>query len=186
MKHEKDNCRNYSFVSNMQLLYLDCLCSIQDRNGEVMENKLTRQEASNLLDNLIGMVTDNQESNYDEALKMGKEALVQEPCENCISRKAAIDAIQNKAKRLTNEDTINGLCGAVAILFDLPSVTPQEPFINKPCVSEKQCEHDKNVVLDKIRAELHATAEMHEDGDYYLRDEWIDEYFDKYKVESEG
>lgn len=35
-------------------------------------------------------------------------------------------------------------------------------------------------VLDKIRAEMQATAEMHEDGDYYLRDEWIDEYFDKY------
>ena len=40
-------------------------------------------------------------------------------------------------------------------------------------------------VLDKMRAELHETAEMHEDGDYYLRDEWIDEYFDKYKTESE-
>lgn len=34
--------------------------------------------------------------------------------------------------------------------------------------------------LDKIRAELHETAEMYDDGDYYLRDEWIDEYFDKY------
>ena len=61
----------------------------------------------------------------------------------------------------------------------------QEPFINKPCVSSGVCEYDKNKVLDKIRAELHATAEMHEDGDYYLRDEWIDEYFDKYKAESE-
>ena len=39
-----------------------------------------------------------------------------------------------------------------------------------------------NDVLGKIRAELHATAEMHDDGDYYLRDEWIDEIFDKYKV----
>ena len=38
-------------------------------------------------------------------------------------------------------------------------------------------------VLDKIRAELHATAEMHDDGDYYLRDEWIDEIFDKYRNE---
>lgn len=39
-------------------------------------------------------------------------------------------------------------------------------------------------VFDKIRAELHATAEMHCDGCYYLRDEWIDEIFDKYKAES--
>ena len=46
---------------------------------------------------------------------------------DCISRADAIKAMQNKAKKLKNEDTINGLCGAVAILFDLPSVTPQEP-----------------------------------------------------------
>ena len=44
-----------------------------------------------------------------------------------ISRADAIQAMQDKAKKLTNEDTINGLCGAVAILFELPSVTPQEP-----------------------------------------------------------
>ena len=61
-----------------------------------------------------------------------------------------------------------------------------EPFINKPCVSEQVCHEDKIKVLDKIRAEIHETAEMHEDGDYYIRDEWIDEYFDKYKAESEG
>ena len=44
---------------------------------------------------------------------------------------------------------------------------------------------EQKPILDKIRAELHATAEMHEDGDYYLRDEWIDEIFNKYKAESE-
>ena len=69
---------------------------------------------------------------------------------DCISRADAIQAMQDKAKKITNEDTINGLCGAVAILFDMPSVTPQEPFINKPCVSSGVCEHDKNNVLDKI------------------------------------
>ena len=30
----------------------------------------------------------------------------------------------------------------------------KEPFMNKPCVSEKVCEHDKQKVLDKIRAEI--------------------------------
>ena len=34
--------------------------------------------------------------------------------------------------------------------------------------------------LEKIRAKLHETAEMHEDGDYYLRDKWVDEIIDKY------
>ena len=51
--------------------------------------------------------------------------------------------------------------------YFLPSVTPQKS------------------ILDKLRNELHATAEIHEDGDYYLRDEWIDEYFDEYMAESE-
>ena len=42
---------------------------------------------------------------------------------DCISRADAIKAMQNKAKKLKNEDTINGLCGAVAILYEMPSVT---------------------------------------------------------------
>lgn len=47
-----------------------------------------------------------------------------------ISRTDAIRAMQDKAKKLTNEDTINGLCGAVAILFEMPSVTPQPRWIS--------------------------------------------------------
>lgn len=64
---------------------------------------------------------------------------------DCISRADAIKAMQDKAKKLTNEDTINGLCGAVAILFDLPSVTPQEPrWIS---VSERLPEKDGEYLL---------------------------------------
>lgn len=44
-----------------------------------------------------------------------------------ISLQDAIKAIDEKAKRIKNEDTLNGLAGAVGILFDLPSVKPQEP-----------------------------------------------------------
>lgn len=40
-----------------------------------------------------------------------------------ISLQDAIKAIDEKAKRIKNEDTLNGLAGAVGILFDLPSVT---------------------------------------------------------------
>ncbi len=46
---------------------------------------------------------------------------------DCISRADAIKAMQNKAKKLKNEDTINGLCGAVAILYEMPPVTPIRP-----------------------------------------------------------
>ena len=41
-------------------------------------------------------------------------------------------------------------------------------------------------VLDRIRNEMHATAEKHEDGVYYLRDEWIDEIIDKYAKEDKS
>jgi len=40
--------------------------------------------------------------------------------------------------------------------------------------------------LEKLRSELHETAEMHIDGDYYLRDEWIDEYIDNHIAELKG
>lgn len=47
----------------------------------------------------------------------------------------------------------------------------------------RQVRYIKCEVLDKIRTELHTNAEMHDDGDYYLRDEWIDEVLNKYKEE---
>lgn len=63
---------------------------------------------------------------------------------DCISREDAIQAMQDKAKKITNEDTINGLCGAVAILFDLPSVTPQEPQTFKWCTDCKEYDQGKH------------------------------------------
>ena len=40
--------------------------------------------------------------------------------------------------------------------------------------------------LEKLRKELHETAEMHSDRRYYLRDEWIDEYIDNHISELKG
>lgn len=54
---------------------------------------------------------------------------------DCISRADAIKAMQDKAKELKNEDTINGLCGAVAILYEMPPITPIRPkghWITRP------------------------------------------------------
>lgn len=46
---------------------------------------MTNEQAKDLLDNLIGMVEDNQEHDYDTALKMGIKALDKyaEPSETC-------------------------------------------------------------------------------------------------------
>ena len=68
---------------------------------------------------------DNCGNIYTMSISNGEEFECK--AEDCISRVDAIKAIQDKAKKLTNVDTINGLCGAVAILFDLSPVIPQEP-----------------------------------------------------------
>ena len=74
-------------------------------------------------------------------------------------------------------------------IHNLPSVTPQEPFINKPCVSEKQCENDKNVILDKIRAEISKSWYTHPQSRYEegLKDQALKDMkiLDKHKAESE-
>ena len=69
------------------------------------------------------------------------------------------------------------------IVKELPSVTPQEPFINKPCVSSGVCEHDKQKVLDKIRAEI---EKWHKEGTNWsdIRLMNIEDILDKYKAES--
>ena len=43
---------------------------------------MTNLEAADLLDNLIGMVSDNHDSDYDEALSKGRDILKSEPCED--------------------------------------------------------------------------------------------------------
>ena len=125
---------------------------------------------------------------------------------DCISRADAIQAMQDKAKKLTNEDTINGLCGAVAILFELPSITPQEPTDKKFTKADIDAivkainegwELRVNEILDKIRAEietcLKALDEIEKSGlNIYLPNEMSGrrltyqqclEFIDKYKAE---
>lgn len=79
----------------------------------------------------------------------------------------------------------------------------QEAFINKPCcISGEVCEHDKNVVLDKLRAEIaeygsiwveyKITGRRDKDIEQLVSDvlkqakEQVLEVIDKYKAEIEG
>lgn len=91
---------------------------------------MNREKAIDLLDNLIGMVEDNQESDYDTALKMGKSALEQQPCEDAISRKAVFNAIEREDKWLLAAKGHNGITeiafsGLKGRIDALPSVTPK-------------------------------------------------------------
>ena len=61
---------------------------------------------------------------------------------DAISRQDAIKSIEERAKQIKNEDTLNGLAGAVAILFELPSVKPQDCDtceVGNPCL---YCKHE--------------------------------------------
>lgn len=117
---------------------------------------------------------------------------------DCISREATGKRLCNLAEYM-NEHKEN--CGdpyIMAALFiqdnktEFPSVTPQESFINKPCVSEKACEHDKNKVLNKIRAEIQDIAfdwqEIDGEHESFMVVDLNDalNIIDKYKAESEA
>ena len=65
-------------------------------------------------------------------------------------------------------------------MFDMAiKALEQDPFINKPCVSSRVCEHDKQKVLDKIRAEIKSMS-----GDIETIADVL-QIIDKYKTESE-
>jgi hypothetical protein len=72
---------------------------------------MTREEAIDLLDNLIGFVEDSRNSDYDTAFKMGIEALKQEPCDKCVY------------------STKDGYCQYDDITEAIP---PFEPFTSQP------------------------------------------------------
>lgn len=86
---------------------------------------MTNLEAADLLDNLIGMVFDNHDSDYDEALSKGRDILKSEPCEDCISREAILnsicDYICGKDIRCVNKH----ICRMKKMINDLPSVYPK-------------------------------------------------------------
>ena len=92
------------------------------------------------------------------------------------------------AKNMTYREAIYNLKQAKSVPYrkatfikvnELLDELDQEPFMNKPCISSKVCEHDKEVVLDKIRAEI---LEYIDDLDIAKE---ICDIFDKYKAESE-
>lgn len=59
-------------------------------------------EAADLLDNLVGMVDDSNEADYDTALRMGIEAL--RASGDIIYRQAAIDALGDEPEVWTGKD----------------------------------------------------------------------------------
>lgn len=65
-----------------------------------------------------------------EALDMAIQALEQEPCEDAISRQAAIDIIESWLSCDDYNEAERHIMRAMqSVLYDLPPVNPQEPKI---------------------------------------------------------
>ena len=80
-----------------------------------------REKAIDLLDNLIGMIEDNQDNDYDKALKMGIESLRKEPCADAVSRKAIVEMLNARV-----QGSVMTFDHFIELLYKLPSVTPTE------------------------------------------------------------
>lgn len=88
--------------------------------------KEEREKAVDLLDNLIGMIADNQDNDYDKALKMGIESLRKEPCEDAVSRKAVLNLVKYlDFKGVEGLEHYKHKCIEIEDVEDLPSVTPE-------------------------------------------------------------
>jgi hypothetical protein len=85
---------------------------------------MTNLEAADLLDNLIGMVSDNHDSDYDEALRKGRDILKSEPCEDCICRQTVLEGkvIHQSCDGI---EIINSYAVPVEYIEQLPSVQPK-------------------------------------------------------------
>ena len=166
-------------------------------NGKMTD--LTKKDAIHKLVDAKGFLErySNPHDKWTEAINIGIEAIEivmdqeeQEPTTkndlgvDCISRQAVIDLMMQKwGENFSGDSAMQESIDAIRVM---PSVTSQEPFINKPCVSSGVCEHDKNVVLDKIRAEIRWKIKFNFFHEGYVLYDDITEVLDKYKSESEG
>jgi len=90
---------------------------------------MEKSRAIDLLDNLIGMIEDNQDNDYDTAFRMAIEALKAQLSQegttsDLISRQQAIDAINNAFDR---ETLLTGFVRSIAVraIRDMPSAQPE-------------------------------------------------------------
>jgi len=94
---------------------------------------MTNEEAIELLYDIQTDAVYNVLSDEKEALEMAIKALEKQPCDDCISREATIEAISKKyigGKGAMKNAPINdlyadGLEEAVDAVWDMPSVTPE-------------------------------------------------------------
>ena len=101
---------------------------------------------------------------------------------NCLLDPDKLETITEPIS-FADKITIDACKGAIDLL-------EQEPFINKPCISQGVCNEDKIKVLDKIKAEIKDWQTDIHDNEYNAEKhdfvfERIYEIIDEYRTESE-
>ena len=84
---------------------------------------MTREEAIYWIKNLAVLSTEKDMASITEALNMAIEALEQELSEDCISRQAAIDAIEPTLKSILQGNSFKAV-NVMDKIRDLPSAQP--------------------------------------------------------------
>lgn len=85
---------------------------------------MTREKAIEYLIKADSTVYKDSKTETAKALEMAVEMLKQEPCEDCISRQAAIDAAMKDVSDIRTHDFNAGATRAANRIENLPSVQP--------------------------------------------------------------
>ena len=118
------------------------------------------------------------EKDFSEIIELADKALEQQPCEDCISRKALLEEIENGIKAGNYEEGYE----------EYPHINDMDDIIECIKYADSVQPKPKTDVLDKIRAEIEALEEgitsYQNDRPWIFKDEVL-QIIDKYKAESE-
>ena len=110
-----------------------------------------------------------------EALDMAIKALEQQPCEDCISRKALLEEIENGIKAGNYEEGYE----------EYPHINDMDDIIECIKYADSVQPKPRTDVLDKIRAEIEREYKDECEHPYGQGLRRAIEIIDKYKIESE-
>lgn len=135
---------------------------------------MTREEASSVLDDYDVNFDGHTAEEIAEAFDVAFRALEQEPCEDCVSRKAVDRLAWEYLRKPTDENV-----AFYEHFLELPSVTPQEPILDKIRTEIMQLDCDTDYI-DYDYNDMAQTEEVH----MICREEVL-QIIDKYILESE-
>ena len=145
---------------------------------------MTREDAILCLKGIknYGRDTFTEQSDWQESLDMAIKALEQEPCENAISRQAVLNKIIKFSVTDGRSVSVTGLWTEVN---ELPSVTPQEPILEKIRAEIKEKIEQEEFARSVFRHEEKDTAKAEQCTGSIMAYNNMIKLIDKYKAESE-